>query len=75
MGTGLYEQLELTWMSFKFFIPEVVLIAAVLLLLLIGLVKQQAKGLLTFLSLSALIISFLVIIFFWPIGTPTGLFL
>ena len=26
MGTGLYEQLESTWMSFKFFIPEVILI-------------------------------------------------
>ena len=74
MRTGLYEQLELTWMSFKFFIPEVVLISAVILLLVIGLVKQQAKGLLTFLSFSALIISLLAIIFFWPIETPTGLF-
>jgi NADH-quinone oxidoreductase subunit N len=74
MGTGLYEQLELTWMSFKFFIPEVVLISAVLLLLVIGLVKQQAKGLLTFLSFSAVVVSLLAIIFFWPIETPTGLF-
>ena len=74
MRTGLYEQLELTWMSFKFFIPEVVLISAVILLLVIGLVKQRAKGLLTFISFSALIISLLAIIFFWPIETPTGLF-
>jgi hypothetical protein len=64
MGTGLYEQLELTWMSFKFFIPEVVLISAVLLLLITGLVKQQAKGLLTFLSFSAVVVSLLAIIFF-----------
>ena len=41
-------------MSFKFFIPEVILISAILLLLVVGLVKQQANGLFTFLSFSAL---------------------
>jgi len=61
-------------MSFKFFIPEVILISAILLLLVVGLVKQQAKGLFTFLSFSALVISLLTIIFFWPLPTPTGLF-
>ncbi|HET6541821.1 MAG TPA: NADH-quinone oxidoreductase subunit N [Chryseolinea sp.] len=74
MGTGLYEQLESTWMSFKFFIPELILISAILLLLVVGLVKQQAKALFTFLSFSALVISLLAIIFFWPLQTPTGLF-
>ena len=64
MGTGLYEQLELTWMSFKFFIPEVVLISAILFLLVIGLVEKEANDLFTFLSFSALVISLLAIIYF-----------
>ena len=50
MGTGLYEQLELTRMSFYFFIPEVVLTAAILLLLVLGLVKKEATRLFTFLA-------------------------
>ena len=43
MRTGLYEQLELTWMSFYFFIPEVVLTVAILLLLAVGLVKKEER--------------------------------
>jgi NADH:ubiquinone oxidoreductase subunit 2 (subunit N) len=74
MGTGLYEQLELTWMNFGYFIPEVTLISAILLLLVVGLVKQQAKSLFTFLSFAALAISLLAIFFSFPLQTPRGLF-
>jgi len=57
MGTGLYEQLELTWMSFNFFIPEVLLTAGILLLLASGLVKKEAARLFTFLSFFTFLVS------------------
>ena len=75
MGTGLYEKLELTGMSFKFFIPETVLISAILFLIIIGLFKNAGKGLFTFLSFFTFFLSLLMIIFFWPVGqTPLAIF-
>ncbi len=63
MGTGLYEQLELIRMSFKFFIPEVLLTAGILLLLASGLVKKEATHLFTFLSFFTFLVSLVAIIY------------
>src|SRR5688572_15423546 len=75
MGTGLYEQLELTWMSFKFFIPEVLLTAGILLLLASGLVKKEAATLFTFLSSFTFLASLVAIIYSSGAdSTPADLF-
>jgi NADH-quinone oxidoreductase subunit N len=75
MGTGLYEQLELTWMSFKFFIPEVLLTAGILLLVVSGLVKKDATRLFTFISFFTFLISLVAIVYLSPSSsTPTNLF-
>ena len=73
MGTGLYEQLELTWMSFKFFIPEVLLTAGILLLLASGLVRKEAARLFTFLSFFTFLASLVAIIYSsGASGAPDG---
>jgi len=75
MGTGLYEQLELTWMSFKFFIPEVLLTTGILLLIASGLVKKEATSLFTFLSFFTFLVSLTAIIYSsGASSTPTDLF-
>ena len=69
MGTGLYEQLELTWMSFKFFIPEVVLIVcySIASCRWSGETRKPQR-LFTFLSFSTFLISLLTIIFSRPLA-------
>jgi NADH-quinone oxidoreductase subunit N len=73
--TGLYEQLELIRKSFSFFIPEIVLSSAVVVLLVTGLLKRKGTLLLTLLSFLAFSISLLTLILYWPSEqAPTNIF-
>ena len=75
MGTDLYEQLELIRSSFKFFVPELVLISAILIVLITGLLKKEARPLYTFLSLATFITSLVTTVVFWPADpAPAELF-
>jgi NADH-quinone oxidoreductase subunit N len=75
MGTGLFEQLELIRVSFGYFFPELVLTLAILLLIVIGLVKKDARVLCSSFSLIAFLLSIATIIVNWPAGeAPVELF-
>ncbi|HYI76459.1 MAG TPA: NADH-quinone oxidoreductase subunit N [Chryseolinea sp.] len=75
MGTDLYEQLELIRSSFKFFVPELVLISAILIVLITGLLKKEARPLYTFLSLATFITSLVSTVVIWPADpAPAELF-
>jgi NADH-quinone oxidoreductase subunit N len=73
--TGLSEQLESIQASLVFFLPELVLSIAVLVLLVIALIKNPSNTLITFSSLLTFILSLSLIIYYWPIyQTPKNLF-
>lgn len=73
--TGLAALLESTRVSFSFFIPELVLTAAVVIILIAGLFKREAKQLLTTISFLTLLISIATLMLHWPLyQAPINLF-
>ncbi|WP_276373016.1 NADH-quinone oxidoreductase subunit N [Chryseolinea sp. H1M3-3] len=73
--TGLYDQLESVRASFGFFIPEMILCSAIIILLIAGLIKQDASKLLTVLSFLTFSTSLLTLVLYWPLeDIPVNIF-
>jgi NADH-quinone oxidoreductase subunit N len=73
--TGLYDQLELIRISFGFFIPEVILTAAVVIVIIAGLIKKEGTLLTTSLTFIGFLLSFLTLVLYWPENdAPVNLF-
>ncbi len=72
---GLYEQLELIRMSFLFFIPEIALVVAILLILVVGLINKKARLIFTCFGVLTFVVSLSALIFYWPLySTPVTIF-
>jgi NADH-quinone oxidoreductase subunit N len=69
--TGLYDQLELIKLSFGFFIPEVILTVAVIIVIVAGLIQKERSLLVTSFALIGFFLSFVTLLLHWPENEST----
>lgn len=73
--TNLKEKLELIGTSLSYFVPELILIAGILLVVCAGLIRKEKVALFNVLSITLLTLSLLSVVLNWTLyATPTMLF-